>query len=109
MSRRIYVIELDPEVWKEPRFRRQNTELGDRTPRGYYYVGQTGLSVEERFKQHMRGFRSNRYVKRYGRRLVMNLMQEKYWPPQTTTSKAEAAERRRADSLRKRGCAVYSA
>lgn len=109
MSRRIYVIELAPEVWNEPRFRKQNTELGDRTPIGYLYVGQTGLSAEERFKQHMQGFRSNRYVKRYGRRLVTRFMQEKYWPPQTTTSKAEEAERRRADSLRRRGYAVYSA
>ena len=109
MSRRIYVIELDPEVWKEPRFRRQNKELVDRTPRGYLYVGQTGLSVEERFKQHAQGYRSNRFVRLYGRGLLMRFMQEKYWPPQTTTSKAEAAERRRADSLRKRGFAVYSA
>ena len=34
------------------------------------YVGETGLSAEERFQNHKQGYKANRYAKRYGVRLL---------------------------------------
>jgi hypothetical protein len=109
MPRRIYVVELDPRVWNSSRFRRQNGHIKDAqyNPR-CVYVGQTGLSPAERFLQHRHGIKANTFVRRHGIRLLLNLMQERYWRPTRTTKEAERAEKVRADSLRKRGYAVYS-
>ena len=47
-------------------------------------------------------------AKRYGIRLLEHLMQERHWPAVHTTCQAKKAEERRAESLRKRGYAVYA-
>lgn len=41
--------------------------------RAGYYVGMTGLTPEERFENHKRGYRAARVVKRCGERLVPKL------------------------------------
>lgn len=106
--RRIYVIELNPQVWDKPGFSRENPHITGR-PRLCLYVGETGRSPEERFRQHMSGVKANRFVRQYGVRLLERFMQQKYWPPVKTTPEARDAEKRRAESLRRRGYAVYSA
>jgi len=107
MARRIYVIELDPKAWSEPRLRRENPRITG-TPVRCVYVGETGRSPELRFAQHKAGIRANTLVERYGIRLLEHLMQERYWPAVHTTDEAERAEKRRANSLRSRGYAVYA-
>jgi hypothetical protein len=69
--RYLYVIELDNEVRKERRFVKVNP-LHD-PPKPCVYVGVTGRTPEERFANHMRGYKANRYVYRYGIRLLPHL------------------------------------
>jgi len=38
-----------------------------------YYVGLTGRTPEERFKQHKAGYKASKWVKKYGDRLVPEL------------------------------------
>ena len=64
----VYVIELDPAVWLEPKFRRANENYVLSKP--CVYVGMTGLSPDVRFDKHKAGIQSNRYVMEYGRRLL---------------------------------------
>ena len=72
--------------------------------RAGYYVGMTGLTPEERFKNHKRGVKSARVVKKYGVRLVPKLYAHLNPMPY---KKAVQMEVFLADSLRKRGYAVY--
>lgn len=67
----VYVVELSPEVLQEAKFRRANPDYDVMKP--CVYVGMTGLTPEERFKKHKRGIRANRYVERYGLRLLPKL------------------------------------
>lgn len=59
---RIYVIELDPKACP-----------GGRRGRTCVYVGETADTPEERFAEHMRGYRASRIVKKYGLRLRPDL------------------------------------
>jgi len=67
----VYVVELSPEVLTEARFRRANPERDPAKP--CVYVGMTGLAPEERFAKHKQGIKANRYVQRYGLRLLPEL------------------------------------
>jgi len=64
----VYVIELDKAVLKEPKFRRANPEYDPAKP--CVYVGMTGLTVRQRFTNHRKGIKSNRFAHRYGIRLL---------------------------------------
>ena len=64
----VYVVELSKDVLYEPRFRRANPDYDPGKP--CVYVGMTGLLPDERFDKHKAGIRSNRYVQRYGLRLL---------------------------------------
>jgi len=64
----VYVIELDARVWNHARFREANP--GHDLTRLCVYVGMTGLSVEQRFANHRRGYQSNPFVTKYGVRLL---------------------------------------
>lgn len=72
--------------------------------RAAYYVGMTGLTPEERFKNHKAGIKAARVVKKYGVRLVPKLYAHLNPMPY---EKAVRMERFLADSLRKRGYEVY--
>jgi hypothetical protein len=72
--------------------------------RAGYYVGMTGLTPEERFKNHKQGIKAARVVKRYGVRLVPKLFAHLNPMPYAKAVEMEAIL---ADSLRKRGYAVY--
>lgn len=100
----VYVIELDDEVWgKSARFRAANPDWNPAKP--CLYVGSTALTPEERFQQHLRGYKSNAFAHGYGKRLMPRLYRS--WQDYATREEAERAEERRALSLRKRGYAVW--
>ena len=67
----VYVIELDKAVLKEPKFRRANPDYDPAKP--CVYVGMTGLAVQQRFANHRKGIKSNRFAHRYGIRLLPQL------------------------------------
>jgi predicted GIY-YIG superfamily endonuclease len=72
--------------------------------RAAYYVGMTGLTPEERFKNHKSGVKAARVVRKYGVRLVPKLYAHLNPMPY---AKAARMEEFLADSLRKRGYEVY--
>ena len=67
----VYVIELHPDVLREARFRRCNPGYVEGKP--CVYVCITGLDPVVRFDKHKAGIQSNRYVFRYGLRLLPDL------------------------------------
>ena len=79
-----------------------------RNPRGdgkaAYYVGMTGLAVEQRFENHKRGVKAAGVVRRFGERLVPRLYAHLNPMPYAKATEMEVAL---ADSLRKRGFVVY--
>lgn len=70
----VYVIELDRAVLQEPKFAEANP--GCDPWKECYYVGLTGLTPEERFENHRAGYKSNKFVRKYGLRLVPRLYEE---------------------------------
>jgi hypothetical protein len=90
----VYVVELDDAVG--PR----------RDPRHpSVYVGQSVVPPAERLRQHKDGYRSSRYVRRYGKRLRPRLYQR--FNPMATRDQAVAMEQELARRLRNRGYTVY--
>ena len=67
----VYVIELDARVWNHARFRQANPDCDLTRP--CVYVGMTGLPVQERFANHLRGYKSNAFVAKYAVRLLPGL------------------------------------
>ena len=67
----VYVIELDGRVLNHARFRAANPNRDITKP--CVYVGCTGLTPEKRFAKHKAGIQANRYVQRYGIRLLPKL------------------------------------
>jgi predicted GIY-YIG superfamily endonuclease len=67
----VYVVELHPEVLQEPRFRKGNPGYVEGKP--CVYVGMTGLDPDVRFDKHKAGIQANRFVQRYGLRLLPDL------------------------------------
>jgi len=60
----VYVVELADQVWNEPSFRKANPD---------YQLGMTGLDPDLRFDRHKAGVQSNRFVTKYGLRLLPKL------------------------------------
>jgi predicted GIY-YIG superfamily endonuclease len=98
----VYVVELDPAVLNLARFRRSNPERDMLKP--CVYVGMTGLTPEERFAKHKAGVRANRYVQRYGLRLLPKLYA--YANPMPYAA-AREMEVELAIALREEGYAVW--
>jgi hypothetical protein len=67
----VYVIELSKDVLQEGRFRKCNPGYAEGKP--CIYVGMTGLDPDVRFDKHKAGIQSNRYVLKYGLRLLPEL------------------------------------
>ena len=98
----VYVIELDPAVLKEKRFAEENP---DHDPaKACLYVGMTGRTPTERFKQHRAGVKSSKYPHRHGRELRCELY-ERHNP--MTFEDACAKEVELAKELRSQGHAVW--
>jgi hypothetical protein len=67
----VYVIELDDRVLNERKFREAN--MGYDPSKPCLYVGSTGVLPAQRFANHKRGYKANKYVRRYGIRLRPDL------------------------------------
>lgn len=98
----VYVVELDPEVLGFRRFREANPDCD--SPRLCLYVGMTAHSPDVRFDQHKAGYKSGKYVKRYGLRLMPNLY-EHHNP--LYYEDACRMEVQLAEALRNRGYGVW--
>ena len=70
----VYVIELDPDVIYEPKFRKANPGYVQGKP--CVYVGMTGLDPDLRFDRHKAGIKANKYAKEYGLRLLPELYEQ---------------------------------
>jgi hypothetical protein len=91
---RVYVIELAPAAGR--RQRPGCTCL---------YVGETADSPEERFAEHLRGYRASRVVKRFGLRLRPDIY--RLFPPVRTRQQSRRLEARVAERLRMQGYVVF--
>ena len=67
----VYVIELSKDVLYEHGFRKANPDYVPGKP--CVYVGMTGLDPDVRFDKHKAGIQANRYVQRFGLRLLPEL------------------------------------
>jgi predicted GIY-YIG superfamily endonuclease len=98
----IYVIELDLAVLKNKKFREANPDYVEGKP--CVYVGMTAKTPEERFEQHKSGYKSGRFVKRFGSRL----RPRQYASHNPMTYKqATAMEGEKARRLKKKGWGVW--
>ncbi len=68
----LYAVELDPAVLERRDFRERNR---GGAAAGCLYIGVTGLPPEQRFARHLEGTQSARLVKKYGRRLRLDLVE----------------------------------
>jgi predicted GIY-YIG superfamily endonuclease len=100
----VYVIKLNKEVLTSKKFREKNPNLNPK--RACYYVGQTCHDPIKRFEQHKTGYKSNRFVKRFGIRLIPRKF--KKYNPINKREEAEKIERWLAEKLRKKGHGVWS-
>jgi len=84
--RRVYAIELDdPDI---------------------VYVGQTGKPLKERFQEHVSGYKSSRHVRKAKKPKLRPDLYSHY-PEYVTVKESEAAEKRLARELKKKGFTVY--
>ncbi len=98
----VYIILLDPSVLSDRKFRAANPHYNPRLP--CLYVGSTGLTAKERFKNHLNGHKANKYVRNYGIKLLPK-MYEQY--PGMTWEDAVKKEQELAEKLRRKGYAVW--
>jgi hypothetical protein len=99
----VYVIELDPLVADQRKFRDKNPKYIKGND--CVYVGQSARKPNLRFEQHKEGYRSNKYAKRFGLKLRPDLF-EKY-NPIPTRKDAEEIEQMLGRELRGRGYGVW--
>jgi len=110
LTHNVYVVELDRKVWSEDRrFREANPHY--KGVQGCLYVGMTSHSPQERFKKHLSGYRnkkgykiSSKYVEKYGK-LLRSSLYAAFNP--MTRADASQMEKDLANSLKKRGYAVW--
>ncbi|MBA2628068.1 MAG: hypothetical protein H0U85_08645 [Gemmatimonadales bacterium] len=99
---RVYIVELDPAVLSERKFVNANPRY---VPgKLCLYVGSTALTPAERFANHRRGHKANRFVTRYGIRLRPDFY--RHYPPMGRLE-AELTEREAALELRAEGFGVW--
>lgn len=100
----VYVVELDPRVLKDRKFRAANPQ--HQAGKACFYVGATGLSPYERFLNHKDGHKANRYVTKYGLHLRPDLFE--VFNPLPYEAALEL-EQELAEELRAKGHAVWQA
>jgi len=96
----VYVIRLKEEVKAERRMKEQNTNGSPEL--GYLYVGMTGIPVEERVSNHLRGYKSCSLVRKY----FYGLFNEKI-ESGLSYEEATLREETLAEDLRREGYWVY--
>ena len=99
----VYVINLDPAVMDDSRFKAANPDWEPGKP--CVYVGSTAHSPEHRFQQHRQGYKANRFARDHGTGLRMQPAED--LQGLQTRDQAEEEERRLARRLRKEGYAVW--
>tara|TARA_A100001015_G_C14795782_1_gene634905 strand:+ start:123 stop:446 length:324 start_codon:yes stop_codon:yes gene_type:complete len=99
----VYVIELDKKVSNLKKFRLKNPLY--LKGNGCVYVGQSIRQPSLRFEQHKEGYKSNKYARKYGIKLLPDLY-EKY-NPIPTREDAEDIEKMLSEQLRKKGIGVW--
>ncbi|UCG91559.1 MAG: hypothetical protein JSV97_10830 [candidate division WOR-3 bacterium] len=97
----VYVVLLDDAVAKKVKVMAANPKRDPKKP--CVYVGITGLTPEERFKKHKEGYKSSKYVRDYGIKLLPKLY-ETYNP--MSYDDAVLTEELLADKLRAEGYTV---
>jgi hypothetical protein len=70
----VYVIELDKDVLYEAKFKKGNPNYKSGMP--CVYVGMTGLDPDTRFDQHKAKIKSNKFVYKYGLRLLPEIYEK---------------------------------
>jgi len=100
---RVYIIDLKTAVLNRSKFKARNPNYKEGKP--CIYVGSTGIGVDERFKQHKDGYKSNRYSKKYGKRLRYNDM--KALRPRKPRVSIEKKEAEVAIELQSKGWGVW--
>jgi hypothetical protein len=99
--RKLYIITLMPEVLERRDFREANPDYLEGMP--CLYVGLTIHEPGDRFEQHMVGYRSSKYPKRYGVELALDLLDGF----DDTGLREDEREPALAEWLRRQGCAVW--
>ena len=69
----VYVVRLRPDAAKHRKVLVQNANRDPSKP--CVYVGMTGLTISQRFANHMNGYKSSWLVKNYGQDLMPELYQ----------------------------------
>ena len=100
----VYVVELARDVLEVPRFMKANPGYTPGKP--CVYVGMTGLDPDVRFDKHKAGIQANRYVQRFGLRLLPDIY-DAYNP--MTYDDARTMEVELAIDLRSGGYGVWQA
>ena len=100
----VYVIRLDTAVLKSRKFRCRNPDAIPNLP--CFYIGQSYHPPEIRFWQHKKGYKGNRFVKKFGLGLCPRLY-ERYNPIETR-NEAERIEAMLTERLRNKGHGVWS-
>jgi hypothetical protein len=100
----VYVVELSKDVLYERRFRKANPDYVD--GKTCVYVGMTGLDPDLRFDKHKAGIQANRFVQKFGLRLLPELY-EVYNP--MPYDGARDMEVELAIALREQGYGVWQA
>ena len=100
----VYVVELARGVLYERKFQKANPGYDPEKP--CVYVGMTGLTPEVRFERHKHGVKSNKFVEKYGVRLLPKLYE--VFNPMPYEG-AREMEVELAVSLREKGYGVWQA
>jgi hypothetical protein len=103
---RLYVVDLDPRVWRErATMRKANPKYMPTLGKGFVYVGMTSHTAEDRLAIHKEGsLLSAPVVRRFGRELLPDLYKAYKLMSQPD---AEEMERYLAARLRRKGYAVW--
>jgi hypothetical protein len=102
LSSSVYVIRLREEVRGEKRMMEQNKSLEGVIPGGYLYVGMTGIPVEERVANHLRGYKSCSLVRKYFDGILLERVEGGL-----SSEEAKLREPALAEELRGEGYWVY--
>ncbi len=98
----VYAIRLSLEVLNQKKFRGANPNYAEGMQ--CFYVGMTSCKPAVRFQQHLAGYKSNGYARRFGLELM---------PPEFTIinprtyEEARRLERKMASRLRREGYGVW--
>ncbi len=97
----VYVVQLSDRAKKERAILRLNPKRDPAKP--CVYVGMTGLPVDHRFENHRNGYKSSRFVRKYGIRLLPELFE--HLNPMPFEAAAQM-EKDLAEDLRNQGYTV---